>query len=95
MSWSKEGVEIIIDNPGDLRKTGQIRALIKTKKALFTVGTKEDIEQFIVYFLESEPEDSVKSMIDELDMIPDVTLEMEVEEEDEKRIWLTRNPARW
>jgi len=82
LSWSKEGVEIIIDNPGDLRKTGQIRALIKTKKALFTVGTKEDIEQFITHFFERKSEDSVKDMIDELDMIPDVTFEMEDEEEE-------------
>ena len=82
LSWSKEGVEIIIDNPGDLRKTGQIRALIKTKKALFTVGIKEDIEQFITHFFERKSEDSVKDMMDELDMIPDVTFEIEDEEEE-------------
>ena len=84
LSWSKEGVEIIIDNPGDLRKTSQIRALIKTKKALFTVGTKEDIEQFITHFFDQKSEDSVKDMMDELDMIPDVTFEMEAEEEEQR-----------
>ena len=82
LSWSKEGVEIIIDNPGDLRKTGQIRALIKTKKALFSVGIKEDIEQFINHFFEQKSENSVKDMMDELDMIPDVTFEMEMDEEE-------------
>ena len=84
LSWSKEGVEIIIDNPGDLRKTGQIRALIKTKKALFSIGIKEDIEQFITHFFDRKSEDSVKDMIDELDMIPDVTFEMEMDEEEER-----------
>ena len=79
LSWSKEGVEIIIDNPSDLRKTSQIRALIKTKKALFTVGIKEDIEKFITHFFDQKSENSVKGMIDELDMIPDVTFEMELE----------------
>ena len=84
LSWSKEGVEIIIDNPADLRKTGQIRALIKTKKALFSIGIKEDIEQFITHFFDRKSEDSVKDMIDELDMIPDVTFEMEMDEEEER-----------
>ncbi len=84
LSWSKEGVEIIIDNPGDLRKTGQIRALIKTKKAIFHVGIKEDIEQFITHFFDRKSEDAVKDMMDELDMIPDVTFEMETEEEEQR-----------
>ena len=82
LSWSKEGVEIIIDNPSDLRKTGQIRALIKTKKALFSVGIKEDIEKFITHFFDRRSESSVKDMIEELDMIPDVTFEMESEEDE-------------
>ncbi|HIJ19935.1 MAG TPA: type II/IV secretion system protein, partial [Deltaproteobacteria bacterium] len=46
--------------------------------------TKEDIEQFITHFFDRKSEDSIKDMMDELDMIPDVTFEMEVEEEDER-----------
>ncbi len=79
MSWGKDGVEILIDDPGDLRKTGQIRGLTKTTKINFSVGIREDIEKYVLHFFEKKSETSAEDMISELDMIPDI----EFEEEDD------------
>ncbi len=80
MSWGKKGVEILIDDPGDLRKTGQIRGLTKTTKIVFSVGIREDIEKYVLHFFDRKSESSAESMISELDMIPDIDFE---EEEDD------------
>ncbi len=81
MSWSKKGVEILLDDPRDLRKTGQIRGLIKTKKVNFTVGVKEDIEQFITLFFDNRDrrEKHPETAVDDLDFVQDISFE---EEED-------------
>ncbi|RLB29653.1 MAG: type II/IV secretion system protein, partial [Deltaproteobacteria bacterium] len=85
LSWSKDGVEILLDDPRDLTKTDQISSLMKTKKIIIFVGIKEDIEQFITHFFDTKPEEAVEDMIEELDMIPDVSFEEEgVEEEQEE-----------
>ena len=82
LGWGKSGVEILIDDPGDLRKTGLIRGLTKTKKMNFCVGIKEDIEKFISLFFEKKTEKATEDMIAELDMIPDISFEEEEEEEE-------------
>ncbi|MCP4576884.1 MAG: type II/IV secretion system protein [Deltaproteobacteria bacterium] len=86
MSWGKNGVEILIDDPGDLRKTGQIRGLTKTTRIIFSVGIREDIEKYIRHFFERKTASSAQDMITELDMIPDIDFEEEeddtLEEED-------------
>ena len=84
----KNGVEILIDDPGDLRKTGQIRGLTKTTKIFFSVGIREDIEKYVLHFFDKKAESSAEGMISELDMIPDISFEEEeeddLEEEDER-----------
>jgi len=75
MGWDQNGVEILIDDPGDLRKTGLIRGLTKTKRIHFSVALKEDIEAFIRYFFDKKAADPVTDMIDKLDLIPDVSFE--------------------
>ena len=82
LSWRKDGVDILIDDPWDLRKTGLIRGLTKTRKINFCVGIKEDIEKFISLFFEKKTEEATQDMIAELDMIPDISFEEEEEEED-------------
>lgn len=82
LSWGKDGVDILIDDPWDLRKTGLIRGFTKTKKINFCVGIKEDIEKFISRFFEKKTEEATHDMIAELDMIPDVSFEEEEEEEE-------------
>ena len=86
MSWGKKGVEILLDDPKDLRKTGQIRGLIKTKKVNFSVGIKEDIEQFIKLFFDSinkQDEQHTESVVDELDFVQDINFEEEVDFDDD------------
>jgi type II secretory ATPase GspE/PulE/Tfp pilus assembly ATPase PilB-like protein len=77
LSWSKEGIEILLDDPRDLRKTDQISSLMKTKKISISVGIKEDIEQFVTHFFDASTDEPVEAMIQELDMIPDVSFEEE------------------
>ena len=84
LSWGKEGVEILIDDPRDLRKTGVIRGLVKTKKIRLSVGIKEDIELYIRHFFERREEESIEEMIEELDLIPDISFEEEEEIEEEE-----------
>jgi len=82
LSWRKDGVDILIDDPWDLRKTGLIRGLTITRKINFCVGIKEDIEKFISLFFEKKTKEATQNMIAELDMIPDISFEEEEEEED-------------
>lgn len=81
LSWGKDGVDILIDDPWDLRKTGLIMGLTKTKKINICVGIKEDIQKFISLFFERKTAEATQDMIAELDMIPDVSFEEEEEEE--------------
>jgi len=77
MKWGKSGIEILIDDPKNLQKTDQIRALIKTSNIIFSVGTKEDIKQFITHFFDTKAEESLENIIENLDMIPDISFEEE------------------
>ena len=81
LNWGGNGVEILVDDPKDLRKTDQIRGLIKTKKILLSVGIREDIERFIHYFFDNRQPDTTLELSEELDMIPEVTFEEEEEHE--------------
>jgi type II secretory ATPase GspE/PulE/Tfp pilus assembly ATPase PilB-like protein len=81
LSWDKTGVEILVDDPKDLRKTDHIKALMANQKIHFSVGFKEDIEKYISHFFDPRSEVSVSNNFDDLDdIIPDVAFE---EEEDE------------
>jgi type II secretory ATPase GspE/PulE/Tfp pilus assembly ATPase PilB-like protein len=80
LSWGKDGVSILIDDPWDLRKTGLIRGLTKTKKINICVGIKEDIQKFISLFFDRKTAEATQDMIAELDMIPDISFEEEEEE---------------
>lgn len=79
LGWSEKGVEILIDDPGDLTKTGLIKGLTKTKRIHFSVAVKEDIKAFIEYFFDRKAKGSVKEMMDELDLIQDISFEAEEE----------------
>jgi type II secretory ATPase GspE/PulE/Tfp pilus assembly ATPase PilB-like protein/tetratricopeptide (TPR) repeat protein len=79
LKWDKNSVEILVDDPKNLIKTDRIRALVKAKKLIFSIGTKEDIEAYIHHFFENKKrEDSAASMgfSDTFD-IPDIEFEEE------------------
>ncbi len=86
MSWDKDGVEVLVDDPRDLNKTDNIKALMKTTRINFTVAIREDIEQYIRHFFDGNQSASdtktVSQGIDDFNLIPDVAFEEEEEERD-------------
>jgi type II secretory ATPase GspE/PulE/Tfp pilus assembly ATPase PilB-like protein len=85
MSWDKDSVEVLVDDPRDLNKTDNIKALMKTTRINFTVAIREDIEQYIRHFFDGNQAASdtkaVSQSIDDFSLIPEVSFE---EEEDER-----------
>ena len=82
LSWGKEGIEILIDDPKDLNKTDHIRALVKTKKISFSVAIKEDIEPYIKRFFDEQKSETAAAppdIMEGYDLIPDITFEEEEE----------------
>ena len=86
LSWSKKGVEILVDDPKDLRKTDHVKALMPNQKIIFSVGLKEDIDKYIAHFFDPRAETTTTNDFDDLDdIIPDVTFEEEEEIEEDIR----------
>jgi type II secretory ATPase GspE/PulE/Tfp pilus assembly ATPase PilB-like protein len=84
LKWSKSGVEILVDDPKDLRKTDHIKALIPNQKINFSVGFKEDIECFINHFFDPKVENLTENAYEHLeDIIPDISFEEEEEIEED------------
>jgi type II secretory ATPase GspE/PulE/Tfp pilus assembly ATPase PilB-like protein len=87
MSWDKEGVEILVDDPRDLNKTDNIKTLMKTNRINFSVAIREDIEQYISKFFDggsaTQENQTVDQALDDFDLIPDVSFEEEEEEVEE------------
>ncbi|MBT8330922.1 MAG: Flp pilus assembly complex ATPase component TadA, partial [Deltaproteobacteria bacterium] len=85
LKWSKKGVEILVDDPKDLRKTDHIKALMPNQKIKFVVGFKEDIESFINHFFDPKVEKLTENAYDNLDdIIPDISFEEEDEIEEDQ-----------
>ncbi len=87
LSWDQEGVSVLVDDPRDLGKTDNIKALMKTKKLMLSVGIKEDIEAYIKRFFAKqsirEKEDSNAAVEDVDELIPDIAFEEEEDIEDD------------
>ena len=84
LSWDKTGVEILVDDPKDLRKTDHIKALMTNQKIHFSVGFKEDIDKYISHFFDPRAEVPACTSYDNLDdIIPDVAFEEEEEVEED------------
>ena len=84
LSWSKKGVEILVDDPKDLRKTDHIKALLPNQKIVFSVGFKEDVDKYINHFFDPRAETTSTTDFKDLDdIIPDVAFEEEEEIEED------------
>jgi len=57
LSWDKNVIKVLIDDPRDLSRTDHIRTLLKTNKIEFSVAIKEDIEAFIKRFFDEQKKD--------------------------------------
>jgi len=84
LSWDKNGVEILVDDPKNLNKTDNIKTLMKTGKIHFSVAIREDIQEFIRLFFDPNKqmagEATMDDVLEDFDMLPDV----EFEEEDDE-----------
>jgi len=84
LSWDKNGVEILVDDPKDLRKTDHIKALMTNQKIHFSVAFKEDIDKYISHFFDPRAEVSASTSYDDLDdILPDVVFEEEDQVEED------------
>jgi type II secretory ATPase GspE/PulE/Tfp pilus assembly ATPase PilB-like protein/tetratricopeptide (TPR) repeat protein len=84
LSWDKTGVEILVDDPKDLRKTDHIKALMTNQKINLSVGIKEDIEKYITRFFDPHAEQLSENVFENLDdIIPDISFEEEEEIEED------------
>ena len=84
LKWSKKGVDILVDDPKDLRKTDHIKALMPNQKINFAVGFKEDIESFINHFFDPKTDKLTENVYEDLDnIIPDISFEEEEELEED------------
>jgi type II secretory ATPase GspE/PulE/Tfp pilus assembly ATPase PilB-like protein len=84
LSWNKSGIEILVDDPKDLRKTDHVKALMSNQKINFSVGFKEDIIKYINHFFDPRAETATENSFDDLDeIIPDVAFEEEEEVEED------------
>jgi len=82
LSWDKNGVEVLVDDPRDLNKTDNLRALLKSK-VVFAVGIREDIDAYIRNFFDEKKggKGGVAVDKDRFDMMPDISFEEEEEED--------------
>ena len=92
LSWDKNGMEVLIDDPRNLNKTDNIKTLMRTTKINFSVAIREDIQQFVRNFFDQDRHLSevqeVDEALDDFDLIPDISFEeeeedLEIEEADE------------
>jgi type II secretory ATPase GspE/PulE/Tfp pilus assembly ATPase PilB-like protein len=83
ISWSKEGIEVLVDDPRNLNKTDNIKALLKTPRVNFSMAIREDILAFIQHFFAKEQSPEAGPAEDtrlEMDVMPEVVFEEEHEE---------------
>ena len=88
LNWDLGHIEILIDDPKDLRKLDHAKALFNTNKFVFAVGIKEDIEAIINHFFAEEKSQKKASQagtaMDNFDDMPEITFEEADEEEEEE-----------
>ncbi len=85
LRWDKTGIEILVDDPKDLRKTDHIRALMGNQKISISVGIKEDVEKYIQHFFDPRKEKPIETGGEDIDSImPDVTFEEEEDIHDDR-----------
>jgi type II secretory ATPase GspE/PulE/Tfp pilus assembly ATPase PilB-like protein len=85
LRWDKSGIEILVDDPKDLRKTDHIRALMGNQKIGISVGIKEHVERYIQHFFDPRAEKLSDAPAEDLDhIIPDVSFEEEEDINDDR-----------
>lgn len=88
LNWEMDHIDILTDDPKDLRKLDHAKALFNTNKFIFSVGIKEDIETIINHFfsekrVQAGAADTPRQM-DDYESMPDIAFEEEEEEDFEE-----------
>jgi type II secretory ATPase GspE/PulE/Tfp pilus assembly ATPase PilB-like protein len=81
LSWGKEGVEVLVDDPRDLNKTDNIKTLMKTSNITISVAIREDIKKFIKHFF--DPNNQIDNAQAADDALGDIDLIADVEFDDD------------
>jgi type II secretory ATPase GspE/PulE/Tfp pilus assembly ATPase PilB-like protein/tetratricopeptide (TPR) repeat protein len=85
LRWDKNGIEILVDDPKDLRKTDHIRALMGNQKISISVAVKEDVDKYIQHFFDPRAEKNAETVVENIDQIlPDVSFEEEEDLQDDR-----------
>lgn len=83
LHWEIDHIEILLDDPKDLRKLDHAKALFNTSKFTFSVGIKEDIEAIINHFFAEKRSRKVEkeavSTTSEFEDLPEIEFEEEEE----------------
>ena len=84
LSWEKNKVEILVDDPRNLGKTDNIKTLMGNGNINFSVAIREDIQEYIQRFFDKDRERSAEIVEESLENFdfPNVSFEEEEEEAD-------------
>ncbi|MFW6080366.1 MAG: GspE/PulE family protein [Desulfosalsimonas sp.] len=87
LNWEIDHIEILLDDPKDLRKLDHAKALFNTNKFTFSVGIKEDIEAIINHFFAEKKavadRKDTGAPVADFEGLPDIEFEEEEEEEED------------
>jgi type II secretory ATPase GspE/PulE/Tfp pilus assembly ATPase PilB-like protein len=87
ISWTKEGLEVLVDDPRNLNKTDNIKSLMKTAPITFSVAIREDILEFIRFFFEAESapaSEAADAPAQPADMVSEITFDARDEDEEDE-----------
>jgi type II secretory ATPase GspE/PulE/Tfp pilus assembly ATPase PilB-like protein len=87
ISWTKEGLEVLVDDPRNLNKTDNIKSLMKTAQITFSVAIREDILEFIRFFFEAESAptgEAADAPAQQADIVPEITFDARDEDEEDE-----------
>ena len=84
LHWEIDHIELLLDDPRDLRKLDHAKALFNTNKFTFSVAIKEDIIAIINHFFSGKKQRPVENeAVPTFDDLPEIAFEEEEEEEED------------
>lgn len=87
LHWDIDHIEILMDDPRDLRKLDHAKALFNTGKFIFSVGIKEDIEAIINHFFAEKKSQKMAAKattsVQEFEDMPEIAFEEDIDDEEE------------